>query len=378
MRRRFLLGWVLLALCTAPLATGCGEDVGPSDGGGVRRDGASTMDGGGMGDGSFSRDIVAVEVADRDARINYDAFFAMDPPPQMCLPDGGRVAIDAGTITGTVDCPSDRNREGCPCDTLGMTAPCWPGLRVNRNRGQCHDGMTTCVGDEIGRWGPCMGAVLPTPGATRGPGACNCFSSGTWNIPNIAPCFLFRDMARTQIWGANSTIGTGMCDNAAHTCGTSSCMVTMPTMYWSTNTLQVDCGGRFHLCVRLRAFPSTTAFMSHTTSATDCTMAESCTDVTVPPIAPGSMAPTVTPPPLPAWYTSTPAQVACAQTFATNSGYAEFTVVGLSSECQDFNDGAGGPLVFNRILYCPLLCADPANAGRPECMGCGNGASGMF
>src|SRR5215471_5870701 len=55
-----------------------------------------------------------------DAALDPDAFWAQDPPLQWCGPDGG--APDAAPPTGTVDCPSDKNREGCPCTTAGETA----------------------------------------------------------------------------------------------------------------------------------------------------------------------------------------------------------------------------------------------------------------
>src|SRR5690606_25510601 len=89
-----------------------------------------------------------------------DAFWADDPPPMQCLEDGssGPPPVPPG---GTPECPDDKNREGCRCDAIGESAACWPGLRVNRNRGICRDGTTQCIPyDEFtGVWGPCNGYV---------------------------------------------------------------------------------------------------------------------------------------------------------------------------------------------------------------------------
>jgi len=368
--------------CLAVFVPACAEDASALTDANRRRDGSGTGDGGTGGDGGggidvdFPRDIQMV--AQRDAQPNWDAFFAMDPAPTICLPDGGRMPGDAGPVGGTPECPNDRNREGCPCDRLGETAPCWPGLRVNRNRGACHDGMTTCQGTEFGQWGPCMGHVLPVAGA-RGAPACNCFSSGRWEIPNIVPCFIFNDMLFRTVAGATSSI-QGAAPSAA--CGpprTVGTPLMRPAPNWSTNTLAVDCGGVFRLCYRLRSYASLASAMSMTRASTDCTMAESCTTATVNPVPPGTMPTAMTLPPLPGWETTTPAQVACAQAFRDNGGYGEMTVNGLSTECQQIDDGMRGPLTFNSVNYCPLSCSIDPPATRPAyCAMCSNGSAGMF
>src|SRR5688500_796277 len=120
-----------------------------------------------------------------------EAFWEDDPPPSICYPDGG-MGPRPDPPGGTPECPDDRMRQGCRCDPIGATAPCWPGRRVDRMRGLCRDGTTVCEPyDEFtGVWGECMGYVLPTEGATRGPGACDCFSMGRWQIDNLSPCFI--------------------------------------------------------------------------------------------------------------------------------------------------------------------------------------------
>src|SRR3954469_4881420 len=64
--------------------------------------GADGTGGPNNGDGSFGGG---------DTALDPDAFFATDPPLKWCGPDGG--APDAAVPNGTVDCPSDKNREGC-------------------------------------------------------------------------------------------------------------------------------------------------------------------------------------------------------------------------------------------------------------------------
>lgn len=52
----------------------------------------------------------------------------------------------------------------CSC-TAGQKQACWPGDRKNRGIGACKDGVQTCSAEdsEFPKWGPCVGAVLPSP-----------------------------------------------------------------------------------------------------------------------------------------------------------------------------------------------------------------------
>jgi len=170
---------------------------------------------------------------------NPDAFFITDPPPPYCGPDGGGMAV--ATPTGTLQCPSDKNREGCPCPEQGMTAKCWPGRRANRNHGICQDGDTICNDShEFGlRWGPCEGYVLPVEGALSGPEACGCFSSGKWKLTNLSPCIFHGDMTYlySSVLGPNNTLQ----------CGgpfTNSDIPPPPEEDWTESTLDVDCEGQ--------------------------------------------------------------------------------------------------------------------------------------
>jgi hypothetical protein len=343
-------GWsrLLAVLAGSVLAVACSvDDGGGDDGGGAGSDGTdiTTID-------PTMRDVQAIAL--RDVQPNRDAFFAMDPPPMTCAPDGGRGFADAGNVTGTADCPSDRNREGCPCDHPGETAPCWPGLRVNRNRGLCHDGMTTCNSAEFPVWGPCTGAVLPTPGATRGAAACQCFSQGRWQIDNLSPCFITSGSTVYAV----STIQSG---TTAQCPTVTTVPPPVPSTPWSTNSLNVDCEGQFELCYTLKAGNVMAP------SASDCTLVRVCTRGWYP--RRGVM---TTFPPLPAWSS---ADTACAQRFQTG-GYGEMSVLGLSSECQDINNGSGGPFVFLRVGYCAGDCS--MHPTRADCVACMTGGSGMF
>lgn len=125
--------------------------------------------------GPLTFDVRPRDVPPRDVQPNYDAFFAENPLPQYCGPDGGGDAGRPPVLPGgTAACPDDLTREGCPCTTIGEMHSCWPGLRVNRNRGLCHDGMTRCEPyDELGgRWGACEGYTLPDPAVRLGPASC--------------------------------------------------------------------------------------------------------------------------------------------------------------------------------------------------------------
>ncbi len=384
MRVSTLAPLALVAFCLAALP-GCAEvDSTP-----VRRDarsgdatrtdvpsGNNGMDGNG---GGF--DVPTPPNGGNDSgrvRINPDAFFAEDPPPMLCTADGGRYVTDVGFDPTLADprCPPDKNREGCPCARDGMMGACWTGLRVNRNRGICRDGVTTCTGNEFPVWGPCVGAVLPSPGVMRGPGACNCFSEGTWTIPNISPCFIFSDAGRTRVIAASSSIdqGGGMISCGAARMGNPP--YPPPGPIWSTDTLRVDCGGTFRLCYKLKAYDAPADAMGMMVRPSNCTLSQSCVTATVTAPPMGMMPMEQTLMPLPGWATQNAAEVGCAQRFVDNGGYGEMTVEGISSECQEFHDMMGGPLVFNRVNYCPSSCSRPMPPA--ECAMCRNGASGGF
>lgn len=322
-----------------------------------RRDLGAELDGG--------HELDEGTVAPTDAHVrqdigpDYDAFFVLDPPPRECLPDGGSgpPAVPPG---GTPDCPDDKNRAGCPCYPPGTTAPCWPGLRANRDRGVCHDGTTTCEPfDEFsGRWGACTGYTLPAAGATRGAAACHCFSAGQWAIANLSPCFIDYGAGMTYAVSTyQDASGAPQCPSVS---GAPPPSPMGPT--WSTDTLNVDCQGHFRLCYTLKAGNATTP------SPADCTVAQTCVEDWYD--TPGA---TQTFPPLPSWVG---ASSSCAGQFATSGGYGEMSVQGLSIECDLIDDGSGAPFVFNRVNYCPLSCnTDPT---APGCAMCMSGGSGSF
>jgi hypothetical protein len=276
---------------------------------------------------------------------NPDAFWANDPPPPVC--SGGTAPPPPG---GTPECPDDKNREGCGCTNIGETAPCWPGLRVNREHGQCKDGVTTCKanGEVGGKWGACQGYVLPTPGATSGPAACVCFTSGFWDIKNLEPCFL-SDKSK-QVVQATSKCPTGNFTLPAP----------VPSEPWSTSTLKVDCAGKYSLCYTIRAGDSANRKES------DCVIHKACLEVDYPVADVAQELPV-----LPAWATSTAEENACAGTFAQVGGYGEMSVVGESVECDQIPNK-----VFNVIKYCPLACNKDKTL--PGCDKCSAGQGGTF
>lgn len=315
----------------------------------------------------------AFAVSDIDAYFDQDAFFFNDPPPPICYPDGGmgEWPLPPG---GTPECPSDNARPGCPCTEVGATSPCWPGQRRHRDRGQCRDGVTTCMPDDEfqGAWGPCTGAILPTPGVTLGAAGCACFSRGTWEIDDLRPCMWAFNARQAPDGGLDLSMATWVAFPASQ----DRCMngnpytangppTTPPPGDWTTNRITVDCSGTFRLCYRIKAGNAMAP------SSSDCLMAEACTDEFWYPEAnmPLEL------PPLPTWLST---DSACITSFRDSGGYGEMTVVGQSLDCIDIDDGMGAELVFNRVPYCSLECNLPENAMRADCVNCRMNGSGSF
>jgi hypothetical protein len=238
-----------------------------------------------------------------------------------------------------------------------MTAACWPGKRINRNHGICVDGTTSCRDTtEFGlRWGPCEGYVLPADGALSGPSACRCFSSGKWQLSNLAPC-IFRGMA-TYLYSSTLT------SDGKINCGSNVPEPPpVPAGDWSSSTLNVDCAGQFELCFTIKAGDAANP------RADDCVIMQQCVPVWYPEEGVDQALP-----PLAAWSS---ANSACARQFDTVGGYGEMTVLGESIECEAVDDGAGNPYVFHRTDYCPPSCQNTPDT--PECRDCQTGGSGDF
>jgi len=352
---RFSLLPALVLATGAALAIGCGAS-GSTPGGGN----GDAGDAGHGGDGGIGNQDGPV-VGDAHSPFDPDAFWADDPPPPWCGPGDAGAPQPPG---GTFDCPDDKNRQGCPCDTEGAQEACWPGKRVNRGLGICKDGTTTCIdNDEFGLvWGPCQGYVLPDPTATKGKAACKCFSAGQWKIANLSPCFVTWDN-KTTYYGVSTFIdGAGKAQCPTSIPGTPP-PTAEPGKPWSTDTLLVDCAGHFRLCYALRAGTAATPLPS------DCELAKVCieADYVTADVEQAF-------PDLPSWVST---NTACATQFAKTGGYGEMSVDGLSVRCDEVDDGTGQPYVFNRVQYCPLCCNEnpPCTTG---CDNCNQGGSGTF
>ncbi|MBI5480293.1 MAG: hypothetical protein HY906_15620 [Deltaproteobacteria bacterium] len=354
---RFPLLPALVLATAASLALGCGAGgVNP----GNIPDGGLHGDGAGGGDGPVGQQD-GPTYGDAHSPFDPDAFWAQDPPPEWCGPDGG--ATPPQPPGGTPDCPDDKNRQGCPCSPQGTQAPCWPGLRANRNLGNCKDGTTTCISnDEFGLvWGPCAGYVLPDPTATKGKAACKCFSGGQWKIDNLSPCFVSWDSYATYYAVSTYIDGAGKAQCPSNI-PSAPPLTPQPGKTWSTDTIQVDCAGHFKLCYALKAGTAATP------QATDCELVKVCTETDYPTANQVQAIPD-----LPAWASS---NTTCATQFAKTGGYGEMSVVGMSVLCDAVDDGNGQPYVFNRVQYCPLSCN--TNPSAPECQNCNQGGSGNF
>lgn len=364
-QRSWLAVWAALALPAC--APESGPDVVPVDASSRRRDAGPGDARATLDLGRLTFDVQPLDVPPRDVQPNYDAFFAENPPPRYCGPDGGGDAGPPPPLPGgTAACPDDLTREGCPCTNVGEMHSCWPGLRVNRSRGACRDGMTRCEPyDELGgRWGACQGYTLPDPAARLGPASCQCFSQGRWELTNTSPCFVtYGSGAPSDPVYAVSTYldASGRAQCPSQTAGTPPPPRPMAGTSFSEDFLTVDCTGQFELCYAIRAGDAARPM------ASDCLVARVCTSAWY---AAAGVRQRL--PPLPSWAGS---DAACARRFVDQGGYGEMSVTGQSSECQRIDDG-GRPYVFNRVTYCPLRCS--MTPSLPECMNCGNGGAGMF
>ena len=281
-----------------------------------------------------------------DLAVDRDAFYVQDPPVMYCGLDGG-MYNPPPPPGGTLECPDDKNLEGCPCPSPGATASCWPGKRANRHLGICMDGTTTCQqATEIGStWGPCMGAVLPDPNATEGASACKCFSHGFWNVTNLVPCSsgpsITPPVDITSMY--SSTLSGG-------DAGTISCN-NMPAAgsSWSDDTVTADCSGHFTLCYTIKAGDGKNP------QPTDCVIARSCAtgDYTQVNVAQPW-------PPLPSWIST--ASTSCFNAFNTTGGYGEMSVSGETVTCDMITEH-----VFQRVTYC-----------APGATNCSSGGGGQF
>ncbi len=157
-----------------------------------------------------------------------------DAGTAYCGPDGG----DAGPPTTPGDCTGGPV-PGCTCTNVGESQTCQNGRSITCNAN----------GEFGGIWGPCLGS---------------CFSSGTWNLANTSPCITTDNNYATSSWfdgSGNVTCGGSYTGSSPP----------MPTMNWSTDSLQVDCTGNFMLCYTIKAGDASAP------SASDCVVGQACT-----------------------------------------------------------------------------------------------------
>jgi hypothetical protein len=294
-----------------------------------------------------------------------------DPFPPWCGPDAGAPP----QIGGTEQCPDDKNLPGCGCDEPGKTAPCWTGLRKQRNLGVCKDGTTTCQpkNETLNVWGDCVGEVLPQPDG-KGSAACGCFSVGTWSITNESPCIHEPSPGTYYAYSAvydQSTQKTVNCGQLGPTDYVP--QGTVPTGTWSPNTLKVDCAGTFTLCYKIRQGDF------NNPQPTDCTLGQICTDAID--YVQANVEQKL--PDLKTWAGGDPQ---CAFRWEDPSitpddkspGYGEMIVKGRSVHCDAIDDGAGNDFVFNRVEYCPRICRNNAHPEMEICQTCQLSGQGSF
>lgn len=355
LRARHRWAWPLLAtyaLAHAACSGAYGPPIPSGDGGDHSRSDAQKRDAG-------SPDAMTYLIDAATRKFAPDAFFINDPAPPMCGPDGGM--SEAPKLDGSVDCPADKNREGCPCPEPGKKAACWPGKRINRDHGICVDGKTTCGQTaEFGTaWGPCEGYVLPKKGALSGPDACRCFSSGKWELSNLVPCIFQDPDGDTYLYSSRPDAEGGYaCDPVS----LEDLPPSTPSDSWSTSRLNVDCAGQFELCYTLRAGKASDP------SSSDCVLMRACVDVWY-----AEAGKTQSLDDLPGWVA---ADTQCAERFRTRGGYGEMSVRGKSIECDPVDNGKGDAYVFERTSYCRPDCNETPDA--QECRDCSVSGSGKF
>lgn len=321
MARMVAVTWAALLVlggCAASRGDGRGGGGGGADGGtGGGTDGGA---GGGLDGGGGL-----------DARARGLDGGAADGGSMFCGPDA---AIDAGPPPAPGDCMEGVAVPGCTCDTVGETRDCRTGRTI------------TCeaFGEFGGKWGPCLG---------------DCFSTGTWAIDNLSPCFVSYPGGRTYAVSTVIRDGAAACPDVPDTPPPPA-----PSEDWSANRLTVDCEGQFELCYTLKAGDADSP------SDSDCVVAEVCTEAWY-----EERNVTQEFPPLAAWAGSDPT---CAAQFATTGGYGEMSVLGRTIDCEVIDDDRGGRYVFNRVRYCPLCCSSGECSDGSMCDRCMMGGSGSF
>lgn len=318
-------------------------------------------------DGTTDTPIFGEAGFDPDADISNSDLYKNDPPPPWCGPETG---AQPPPIGGTEDCPSDKNKPGCACETVGEVQPCWEGFRRQRNLGICRDGTTKCIkkSENTNVWGACEGQVFPKRDAT-GKEACACFSVGEWKIANTSPCLWTPG---DESYYAYSTVldnagKATYCDDAQH-----AAPGVAPPGIWSTDTLKVDCAGTYKLCYKIRAG------VYERPSTSDCVLGEVCVDAVYEKENVEQALPNLT-----TWKGGDPA---CAKKWESDTpenvspGYGEMIVKGETVRCDKIGSD-DGDYVFNRMKYCPRICrpSHPRySPNDPACTDCVLKGSGKF
>lgn len=302
------------------------------DGGSGRGGGGDTDGSAGGGDGGSGGGFDGGPGFDAGTGGGFDSGTggSGDGGTAFCGPESD---VDAGPPPEVGECMDGVAVPGCMCETVGETRDCRTGRTI------------TCeaFGEFGGKWGPCLG---------------DCFSTGTWAIDNLSPCFITYSSGQTYAVSTIISGGSAACPDVADTPPPA-----VPSSDWSTNRLTVDCEGEFELCYTLKAGDAATP------SDSDCVVAQVCTEAWY-----EERGVTQELPPLEAWVGSDPT---CAAQFADSGGYGEMSVFGRTIDCEWIDDDRGGHHVFNRVNYCPLCCNTGECSGA-MCDGCMMGGSGSF
>ncbi len=199
-----------LLVLAATALVGCGSSA--KDGGFDVPDGGGGSDGGATGDGT---------VPSGDGSI---------------IQNDGSVISGDGAMTVSCNPMNSLDLQGCLCSVIGQTRACYTGPPPTENKGECKDGMQTCVGSETPQWGPCTGSVLPAPEVCNGTVDANCNGLTGCNDPTCTStpyCNTGCTTGQTRPCynGPAGTENVGLCKDGTQTCANNT---------WGACTGEVD------------------------------------------------------------------------------------------------------------------------------------------
>jgi hypothetical protein len=171
--------------------------------------------------------------------------------------DGGGGPNNPNNNDGSIDpgggscAPDSPDQSGCSCSTSGASMACYPANvdPKTRNVGACKDGMQSCVsGGEFSEWGPCTGAITPSPENCSDGIDNDCNGLTDCADPACAGAPGCCGGSRACYDGPMGTEGVGPCKGGMQTCANGVWSMTctgevLPSMENCTDGIDNDCNG---------------------------------------------------------------------------------------------------------------------------------------